>query len=294
MTPLDLVDLTPLLNLTSGRPDVTIGLIDGPVVMNHSELAGRYLRELPGNGAGNCLQLNSTACLHGTFVAGILSARRGSSAPAICPDCTLLIRPVFTEAAAGEMRMPGATPQALAAAIIECVEAGARCINLSLALAQPSAKGARELEQALDYAARRGVIIVAAAGNQGTLGSTAITRHSWVIPVVACDSRGRPMNDSNLGSSVGRRGLRAPGVAVTSLGAEGTPLTLGGTSVATPFVTGAIALLWSAFPTATAAQVKFAVTQASAPRQPTVVPPLLNAWAAYQFMVTARMSRGSL
>ena len=64
------------------------------------------------------------------------------------------------------------------------------------------------------------------------------------------------MNESNLGSSIGSRGLSAPGGAITSLGATGKPLTLGGgTSVATPFVTGAIALLWSAFPTATAAQV---------------------------------------
>ena len=99
------------------------------------------------------------------------------------------------------------------------------------------------------------------------------------------------MNESNLGSSIGRRGLSAPGGAITSLGAVGKPLTLGGTSVATPFVTGAIALLWSAFPTATAAQVKFAVTQAYASRRTTVVPPLLNAWAAYQFMVTAQMRR---
>ncbi|HEV2915787.1 MAG TPA: S8 family serine peptidase [Pyrinomonadaceae bacterium] len=291
MTPLDLVELTPLITRTSGRPDVTIGLIDGPVAMNHPDLASQHIREITGNGGGTCTQANSMACLHGTFVAGILSAKRGSSAPAICPDCTLLIRPVFTEAIAGNMQMPSATPQELAVAIIECVEAGARCINLSLALAQPSSKGERELEQVLDHAAKRGVIIVAAAGNQGTLGSTAITRHPWVIPVVGCDLRGRPMNESNLGSSVGRRGLRAPGEAITSLSTSGKPLTLGGTSVATPFVTGAIALLWSAFPMATAAQVKFAITQAYAPRRAMVVPPLLNAWAAYQFMVPAQVGR---
>lgn len=291
MTALDLVGLTPLINRTSGRSDVTIGLIDGPVAMNHPGLASQHIREIPGNGSGTCTQANSMACLHGTFVAGILSAKRGSSAPAICPDCTLLIRPVFTEAIAGNIQMPSATPQELAAAIVECIEAGARCINLSLALAQPSSKGERELEQVLDHAARHGVIIVAAAGNQGTLGGTAITRHSWVIPVVACDLRGRPMSESNLGSSIGRRGLSAPGEAVTSLGTLGKPLTLGGTSVATPFVTGAVALLWSAFHMATAMQVKFAVTQAFAPRRTTVVPPLLNAWAAYQFMATAQMSR---
>jgi subtilisin family serine protease len=96
------------------------------------------------------------------------------------------------------------------------------------------------------------------------------------------------MNVSNLGRSIGRQGLSAPGGDITSLGTKGKPLTLGGTSVATPFVTGAIALLWSAFPRATAAQVKFAVTQASSLRRGTVVPPLLNAWAAYQFMATAK------
>ena len=291
MTPLDLVKLTPLMNRTSGRHDVTIGLIDGPVAINHPELASQHIREIPGNGSGACTQANSMACLHGTFIAGILSAKRNSSAPAICPDCTLLIRPVFTERTVGNTQIPSATPQELAAAIIGCIEADARCINLSLALAQPSSKGERELEQVLDHATKRGVIIVAAAGNQGMLGSTAITRHPWVIPVVACDLRGRPMNGSNLGSSIGRRGLSAPGEAIISLGAVGKPLTLGGTSVATPFVTGAIALLWSAFPAATAAQVKFAVTQAYAPRRTTVVPPLLNAWAAYQFMSTAQIRR---
>jgi subtilisin family serine protease len=291
MTPLDLVGLTPLMNHTSGRSEVAIGLIDGPVVLSNSELASQHIREIPGNGSGTCSHSNSLACLHGTFVAGILSAKRGSSAPAICPDCTLLIRPVFTEGTAGNTQMPSATPQALAAAISECIAAGARCINLSLALAQPSARGERELEQVLDHATKRGVIIVAAAGNQGTLGSTTITRHSWVIPVVGCDLRGRPINGPNLGSSIGKWGLCAPGAGITSLATAGGPLTLGGTSVATPFVTGAIALLWSAFPRATAAQVKFAVTQGFAPRRATVVPPLLNAWAAYQFMARAQPRR---
>jgi subtilisin family serine protease len=265
----------------TGSPEVKIGLIDGPVVTQHPDLAGERLREMPGKNGATCTQANSTACLHGTFVAGILSAKRNSPAPAICPDCTLLIRPIFAETISGREHMPSATPQELAAAISECIDAGARVINLSLALAQPSIKGEQALEEALNQAIRRGVIVVAAAGNQGTLGSSAITRHPWVIPVVACDLAGRPMNESNLGGSIGRRGLRAPGDGVTSLGAEGQPLTLGGTSVAAPFVTGAIALLWSEFPAASAAQIKLAVTQAGAPRRASVVPPLLDAMAAF-------------
>jgi hypothetical protein len=68
--------------------------------------------------------------------------------------------------------------------------------------------------------------VIVAAGNQGTLGSTAITCHPWVIPVVGYDLQGRPMNHSNLGSSIGRRGLGAPGDRITSIGANGKPLTL--------------------------------------------------------------------
>ena len=239
MVPLDLVRLTPLIDRTSGRPDVTIGLIDGPVAMHHPELASQHIREIPGNGSGACTQANSTACLHGTFVAGILSAKRGSVAPAICPNCTLLVRPIFAETKAANGEMPSATPEELAQAILDCIEAGAQVLNVSAALAQPSIKNERALEEALDQAARRGVIVIVAAGNQGTLGSTAITRHPWVIPVVAYDLQGKPMDHSNLGSSIGRRGLGAPGDGITSLGAEDKPLTLGGTSAAAPFVTGA-------------------------------------------------------
>ena len=285
MTPLDLVRLTPLIDRTSGRPEVTIGLIDGPVVMNHPELANQHVREIPGNGSAACTQANSTACLHGTFVAGILSAKRGSVAPAICPNCTLLVRPIFAETTAANGEMPSATPEELAQAILDCIDAGARVLNISAALAQPSMKNERTLEEALDQAARRGVIVIVAAGNQGTLGSTAITCHPWVIPVVGYDLQGRPMNHSNLGSSIGRRGLGAPGDRITSLGAEGEPLTFGGTSAAAPFVTGAIALLWSEFPTATATEIKLAATHAYIPRRTTVVPPLLDAWAACQVMM---------
>jgi subtilisin family serine protease len=82
----------------------------------------------------------------------------------------------------------------------------------------------------------------------------------------------------------------APGEDITSLSADGTSLTFGGTSAATPFVTGAIALLWSEFPAATTTEIRYAVTQASTPRRTTVVPPLLNAWGAYK-MIKTHMKR---
>jgi len=282
MNPLELVNLTKLMDRTQGNPEVKIGLIDGPVFSRHTDLVGASLHEIPGNSGAACVQANSAACLHGTFVAGILSAKRTSQAPSICPQCTLLIRPIFAETDTGREHMPSATPQDLSTAIIACIHAGARIINLSLALARPSAEGERVLGETLDQAMRRGVVVVAAAGNQGAVGSSAITRHPWVIPVVACDLQGRPTNDSNLSGSTGRRGLRAPGEGITSLSPESQSLALGGTSVAAPFVAGAAALLWSEFPVATATEVKLALIQSSGHRQATVTPPLLDAWAAYE------------
>src|ERR1051326_585073 len=279
------------MELTSGRPEVALALIDGPVAADHPDLSASRIREVPGGRRVLFRSGGSIACAHGTCVAGILSARRGSAAPAICPDCTLLLCPIFSETGSANGHLPGAAPAELAAAIVECVGAGARVINMSVALAQPSTRGERRLEESLDHAARRGVIVVAAAGNQGTVGSSAITRHPWVIPVAACDLQGRPLRESNLGGSMGRRGLCAPGESVTSLGVEGRPLTSGGTSIAAPFVTGAVALLWSEFPAATASQVKLAVTQGRGARRATVVPPLLDAWAAFQSVSGASVRR---
>jgi subtilisin family serine protease len=285
MTALEVVKLLPLMARTTGRPQVTVGLIDGPVVKSHPDFESQNIRELPGEEGGACAQLTSAACRHGTFVAGMLLAKRGSAAPAICPGCSLLVRPIFPETTSGNEPLPSATPEELGAAVIECIDAGARLLNLSAALVQlPSSRGERALEGALDYAAKRGVVVVVAAGNQGSVGGTVITRHPWVITVAACDLRGRPLSESNLGSSIGRRGLSAPGMGITSLATDGKAIASGGTSVAAPFVTGAIALAWSEFPAATPARMRLAVAQAHGLRRATVVPPLLNAWAIYQAM----------
>jgi len=288
---LDAVGLTALMKLTSGRPGIVVGLIDGPVIKEHPDLNIDLIREVAGKFRGACSHLDSAACKHGTFVAGILCAKRNSAAPAICPDCTLLVRPIFSERAMANSDMPSAKPDELAEAILDCVNAGAHVLNISASIAQPSTQSERTLAQALGEAARRGVIVVVAAGNQGTLGSTAITGHPWVIPVVAYDSAGMPLSQSNLGRSIGRMGLGAPGDRITSLGTAGEPLTSGGTSAAAPFVTGAIALLWSEFPNAPAGAIKLAITLSRFARRATVVPPLLDAWGAYQSLLTTQTGR---
>jgi subtilisin family serine protease len=280
-----LVGLRQLMELTSGRPEVTVGIIDGPIALDHPDLSGAKIREVPGKLPFSCSWRESVACVHGTFVMGMLAASRESAAPAICPGCTFLVRPIFSEISANA-DLPNATPNDLAEAIIDLVNAGALVVNLSVGLVGPSSTNDERLKQALTYAASRGVIPVVAAGNQGTIGSSAMTRHPWVLPVVGCDREGRPMDHCNLAASFGRRGVCAPGERITSLGTNGKPLTMDGTSAATPFVTGAIALLWSQFPEATASDVKLAVARGSSRGRPSLVPPLLDAWAAHGAMMT--------
>jgi len=271
------------MDRTTGRPEVVVGLIDGPVLVSHPDLRGARVLEISGRAVGACSVLTSPACVHGTFVAGVLAGRR-DSAPGICPGCTLLVRSIFLDEANADTAIPRATPNELAQAITQTIDAGARIINLSASLAHPSTARERELEVALDYAASRGVPVIAAAGNQATIGTSAITRHPWVIPVAACDLAGRPMSISNLGSSIGRRGLSAPGKGVVSLQTHREHPTFEGTSVAVPFVTGAMALLLSEFSGTSAGQIKTVLTRAGLSRRISVVPPILDAWAGYQTM----------
>lgn len=173
--PLALVNLPPLMEITRGRAETIVALIDGPVAAGHPDLSNANIREVPGPVGGRCDRTRSVACMHGTFVAGILVAARESPAPAICPDCTLLVRPIFAETSANTEPMPAATPRELVTAITDCVNAGANVINISAALVHATSNGEKELARALDHAAQRNVIVVAAAGNQGTVGSSAIT-----------------------------------------------------------------------------------------------------------------------
>jgi subtilisin family serine protease len=282
MTPFDVVGLTPLMARTSGRPDITIALIDGPVALDHPDLAAQQIREIAASRPAACTDRSSVACAHGTFVAGMLAGKRRSVAPAICPGCSFLSRPIFPETPARNGEQPSATPEELAAAIVDSVRGGARILNLGVNLTQPSGRGDASLAEALNFASSRGAIPVTAAANQGVEADSVLTRHPWVLPVVASDNAGRPIENSPLSTTVGRRGISAPGIGITSLGASGKPVTMSGTSAATGFVTGAIALLWSELPALTASDLRFALTNAPLQRRASVVPPMLNAWAAYQ------------
>jgi subtilisin family serine protease len=292
MDPLEMAGLLPLMALTRGRSDIVIALVDGPVAPNHSGLVTENLRVL-GTTPRHAPDSVSEACRHGTFVAGILAAKRGAQAPSIAPDCTLLVRPLFCNTHAGEL-LPSATPIELAEAIVDSVDAGARVINLSVAISSGSILAQRELNDALSYACRSSALVIAAAGNAANLSGSVITQHPWVIPVVAYDRNGWPLAESTLGLQVGSRGLGAPGEGIASLSPHGETAIASGTSAAAPYVSGAAALLWSAIAGATAADIKHSLISSPAVRPRSVAPPLVNAYRAYQQLCKSPASKVAL
>jgi subtilisin family serine protease len=289
--PLKQVGLDILMNETSGNSQVTIGLVDGPIDFRHSAFQGSNISTVKDSQYAACRSANSIACKHGTFIAGILCAKRGLSAPGICPGCKLLLYPIFSEReeeglgnrnSADALLLPSTTPRELSNAIIETVNAGAKIINISAGLSTSSLVAYSELEYAYDYAMRKGVIVVAAAGNQGNIGSyISILSHQWVIPVAACDERGRLHPMSNFGPSIGSRGLMAPGVKIKSTSPNAGYTQMSGTSFAAPFVTGGIALLWSVFPNAAPAAVIHSIATATSFKRRSITPPLLNIEVAW-------------
>jgi subtilisin family serine protease len=276
---LDLMRLTEVMRLTQGRPEILIAIIDGPVDTSHAGLAASITSHVPATNGASCRLPESSACAHGTMVAGILFARRDAKAPAICPNCSIFLRTIY-----GEKGSPSASSEEVAEAIIESVNAGAHVINLSAGISGRPPGAEEKLSQALSFAARHGTIVVAAAGNQSSIRGSWITQHPWVIPVVSCDGRGFVSHDSNLSFSIGRRGITAPGQNVVSLAPGNASAPFSGTSAACAFVSGAVALLWSENLNASAAQIKWA-TLGNANRA-SIAPPLVNAWEAWHWLQT--------
>jgi len=278
--------LARLMAQTAGRAEVVVGVVDGPADLSHLDLAGQQISVLPsGHWAGRgapgdeCRIPASAECSHGTFVVGMLAARRASPAPGICPACTVVTRQIFAETPAGQAG-PAATPDDLAAGVVDTIDAGARVINLSLGLAASSLARTGAIDDAFDFAFRRGAVVVTAAGNHGLVGPAPLMSHPWLLPVAACDLAGRLLPMSNAGITIGRHGLLAPGAGLIGLSPQNGYKRLSGTSVAVPLVAGAAALLWSLAPDATAAQVRDALLLPGISRR-SIIPPLLDAAASW-------------
>ncbi len=207
---------------------------------------------------------------------GMLIGKRGIKAPAICPNCEIIVRPIFLEGNLDKDNPPRTDIQALIEAIIECVNAGAKIINLSIGLNSSSQISISELYDVYNYALERNVILVIAAGNQGILGYNLLINHPWVIPVTSCDEFGNFVLGSNLGLSIKKYGVMAPGINISSTFPNNRYGYMSGTSVAAPFVTGALALLWTLFPKINAQDLRYSIVHSLDHQKNTIMPNLLN------------------
>jgi hypothetical protein len=120
------------------------------------------------------------------------------------------------------------------------------------------------MSNAISRAEQAGLLFIAAAGNSSTSAQSypAAYAQNNVISVAALTSTGGLASYSNYGSSW--VDLGAPGSGIYSTLLNGSYGTFSGTSMASPHVTGAAALLATLFPTATAAQLKAALLDGTA------------------------------
>lgn len=250
---------------------VTVAVIDSGVDITHPQLRNQiYVNraEIPGNGLdddGNGYvddvsgwdfdgdqPIVGDSAGHGTHVAGIVAADHvNGNVRGIAPEAKIL--PLDFMDSNGQGNLGDAI-----LAIQYATQQGARIINASWGGAPCS----QSLNRAIAELENRGVLFVAAAGNSGVnLDQLPEYPAAFTIPsqitVGASTARDFTAGFSNYSFKLVH--LFAPGAQILSTYPGARSASLSGTSMAAPFVAGAAALVLSAHPNATAAQVRAAL-----------------------------------
>jgi serine protease len=235
---------------------VTVGVLDTGVNAEHPNLAGAVL---PGRSFPDLGQGVRDFRGHGTTVAMLIAGRGLDGATkGAAPGSRIL--PVTTSG----------TSETVSEALHWLVDQGAGVINLSVGRSRPSERSAAVLDEALDYAARHDVVVVAAAGNSGTdTGVTTPANRPGVVAVSAVDETGRFRPDVSVsGPEVA---LAAPGVAIVTAGeakVDGNELSPNGTSYSSALVSGVIALARAEYPDESATETVQRVLTTARPAGP--------------------------
>lgn len=213
-------------SITTGT-NVPVAVLDTGVDDTHPDLAGTVV------GKYNFINDTLTAVDghgHGTHVAGtVLALQNGSGMQGASYESKVLAGKVLADDGVGYL-------SDVVEGINWAVAAGARIVNLSLGTTYDS----KLLEDTVNQAASRGVIVVAAAGNTG---GTMLypAAYSSVLSVGATDSSNNLASFSARGATV-----VAPGVGITSTLPGNRYASWSGTSMAAPHVSAAAALLIAA------------------------------------------------
>jgi serine protease len=187
---------------------------------------------------------------HGTHVVGILAARRnGLGVAGVAPEATVLTFRVFDDYA------NWAYASSVADAALACYKAGARVINMSLGGPDYSSSE----NSMFSYLYGKGVVSIAAAGNDGSTTHHYPASYSGVVSVAAVDSSKRLaiFSQRNSGVDISALGVDVYSTLPTAQGSYGYK---SGTSMACPHVAGVAALLLGKNPSATASKIVSAMT----------------------------------
>jgi serine protease len=200
---------------------------------------------------------------HGTHCSGtIAAARNGRGVVGVAPDAEIYTVRVFSESG-GYIYSSG-----LVDAVNRCKAVGANIISMSLGGSDSSSFE----NDAFERLFQEGVLIIAAAGNDGSTRYSYPASYDVVVSVAAVDSSKRVTDFSQKNNRVD---LAAPGKDVLStfpmdgsceICQRENPAkygTISGTSMATPHVSGVAALLWSYKPNATTTQIRDAMLQSA-------------------------------
>src|SRR3990172_11420031 len=216
---------------TTHGGSVDIAIVDTGVNSSHPDLAGRIVASVNCTISSSCPSFTtSDPDGHGTHVAGIAGAITNNvvGVAGTSWEGKLMSVKSLDDNGSGYYSW-------VANGIYWAANNGAEVINLSLGGSSSSST----LQNAVDYAWGKGVVVVAAAGNSGSSFRTYPAYYTNTIATAATDASDKRANFSNYGSWVD---VAAPGVSILST-YEGGYDYLSGTSMSTPFVSGLAALL---------------------------------------------------
>jgi cysteine desulfurase len=225
---------------TTGDPKVCIAVLDGPVDLNHPCFSGAQLSQVESFAArgGDPKPVTN----HGTHIASILFGQPNTQMPGIAPRCKGLIVPIYEEI---DGKIKSCSQTDLAEAITQVVEMGAHIINISGGQFENSGEADVTLTRAIELCVKRGVLVVAATGNNGCSCHQVPASMPDVLAVGAMNDRGEPMAFSNWGEKYLSHGILAPGENIPGAKPGGGVTYGSATSYAAPIVSGIIALLMS-------------------------------------------------
>jgi len=230
--------------VASGSAEVNVAVVDTGIDRGHPDVGPRVVRSATlGDNAGNLTDYVG----HGTAVAGIIAAvpDNGIGVAGAAWNASLINVKVQNDGSDA-----GVSCSSAANGITYATDAGAHIINLSFSSVVPCSVE----RSAIDYAAERGVLVIAAAGNHGTPVPHYPAAFANAVSVAATDSADRRAEFSSYGAAW--VDLAAPGVRMwTTLPMAGSEMGAGygyvdGTSFAAPVVAGIAAMIWRTVPDA--------------------------------------------